>query len=122
MCDPCPVHYRRPLFADPCPARCPQFPVDGYFTFVLEPYGTVIGEAGIIVDEAQGVGTATIVKDPKEDGIYGIPPPGEYQGARTLACNDPSLNSAWIHGYRGRLSPSTLQHCTHHACICQPCL
>ena len=72
------------VIQSPAPMCCPQCPTDGYFTFELEPYGTVIGEAGILVDTAQGVGTSTIVKDPKEDGIYGIPPPGQYQGARSL--------------------------------------
>ena len=58
-----------------------QYPSTGYFTFELAPYNVTIGEAGIVVDAAQGVGTSTIVKNPKEDGIYGIPPPGQYTGA-----------------------------------------
>ena len=66
------------------PLLLPQFPTSGSFTFQLAPYNTTIGSAGVIVDSAQGVATATIVKDPKEDGIYGIPPPGQYLGARPL--------------------------------------
>jgi hypothetical protein len=61
-----------------------QFPTSGSFTFQLAPYNTTVGSAGVIVDSTQGVATATIVKDPKEDGIYGIPPPGQYIGARPL--------------------------------------
>ena len=57
-----------------------QYPSTGYFIFQLVPYNVTIGEAGIIVDAAQGTGTSTIVKNPKEDGIYGIPPPGQYTG------------------------------------------
>ena len=70
-----------------------QFPTSGSFTFQLAPYNTTIGSAGVIVDSTQGVAAATIVKDPKEDGIYGIPPPGQYIGARPLLPACPVLQT-----------------------------
>ena len=72
-----------------------QFPTTGFFTFELAPYNTTIGEAGIIVDSSQGVGTSTIVKDPKEEGIYGIPPPGQYQGAHQLCLLHACMRMPW---------------------------
>ena len=45
------------------------------------PYNVTIGRGGVLVDAKQGIATVTIVKSPKEEGIYGIPPVGQWQGA-----------------------------------------
>lgn len=48
--------------------------------FELLPGNITIGRGGVLVDSVQGIATTTIVKSPKEEGIYGIPPPGQWQG------------------------------------------
>ena len=63
-----------------------QFPTTGYITFELMPGNITIGEGGVLVDSTQGLSAVTIVKSPKEKGIYGIPPYGQWQGD----CRSPS--------------------------------
>lgn len=62
-----------------------QFPTTGYITFNLMPYNVTIGRGGVLVDAKQGIATVTIVKSPKEEGIYGIPPVGQWQGTLTYS-------------------------------------
>jgi hypothetical protein len=57
-----------------------QVPTTGFVEYQLLPGNMTIGEAGVLVDSQQGIAYATIVKSPKEEGIYGIPPPGQWLG------------------------------------------
>lgn len=61
-------------------AAAAQVPTTGFITFELLPGNITIGQGGVLVDSAQGLAVVTIVKSPKEKGIYGIPPLGEWQG------------------------------------------
>ena len=89
-----------------------QFPTTGYITFNLLPYNVTIGRGGVLVDASQGIAAVTIVKSPKEEGIYGIPPVGQWQGTSTyssccmqqLICCHPrrtALHSANVHEGKG---------------------
>ncbi|KAK9902206.1 hypothetical protein WJX75_007756 [Coccomyxa subellipsoidea] len=62
-----------------------QFPTTGYITFELMPGNITIGEGGVLVDSTQGLAAVTIVKSPKEKGIYGIPPYGQWQVVATYS-------------------------------------
>ncbi|BDA48298.1 hypothetical protein COCOBI_11-5580 [Coccomyxa sp. Obi] len=62
-----------------------QVPTTGYITFNLLPYNVTIGRGGVLVDAQQGVATVTIVKSPKGEGIYGIPPVGQWQVVATYS-------------------------------------
>ena len=53
----------------------------GYVEFTLVPAGTPIGQGGIVPDRKLGLASVTIVKQPGNSGVYGIPPPGSYTGA-----------------------------------------
>lgn len=73
-----------------------QFPTTGYITFNLLPYNVTIGRGGVLVDATQGLAAVTIVKSPKEEGIYGIPPVGQWQGAITCS---PSCCMPHMYGF-----------------------
>lgn len=55
-------------------------PTTGFVVFQLLPGNITVGQAGIIADTKQGIASAVIVKSPKESGVYGIPPPGQWTG------------------------------------------
>ena len=57
-----------------------QVPQTGYVSFTLVPSGTPIGQGGIIPASNLGLASVTIVKQPGNQGVYGIPPPGAYTG------------------------------------------
>ena len=57
-----------------------QVPQTGYVQFTLVPAGTPIGQGGIVPDTNLGLASVTIVKQPGNSGVYGIPPAGSYTG------------------------------------------
>lgn len=62
-----------------------QVPQTGYVSFTLVPSGTPIGQGGIIPANNLGLASVTIVKQPGNQGVYGIPPPGAYTGDALFA-------------------------------------
>ena len=52
----------------------------GYVEFTLVPAGTPIGQGGIVPDQRLGLASVTIVKQPGNSGVYGVPPAGSYTG------------------------------------------
>lgn len=52
----------------------------GYVEFTLVPAGTPIGQGGVVPDKRLGLASVTIVKQPGNSGVYGVPPPGSYTG------------------------------------------
>ena len=56
----------------------------GYVEFTLVPAGTPIGQGGVVPDRKLGLASVTIVKQPGNSGVYGIPPPGSYTGRNFL--------------------------------------
>ncbi len=81
-----------------------QVPQTGYVSFTLVPSGTPIGQGGIIPANNLGLASVTIVKQPGNQGVYGIPPPGAYTGDLLFAA---ILGLGFLHTLLARPSSRT---------------
>ena len=80
-----------------------QVPMTGYVEFTLVPAGTPIGQGGIVPDKRLGLASVTIVKQPGNSGVYGVPPARvlhrwEFSPAISLLLVATSLQLA-VNGY-----------------------
>ncbi len=77
-----------------------QVPMTGYVEFTLVPAGTPIGQGGIVPDKRLGLASVTIVKQPGNSGVYGVPPAGSYTGGLggyiLLCCHLTSTGCQWL--------------------------
>ena len=74
-----------------------QVPQTGYVSFTLVPSGTPIGQGGIIPANNLGLASVTIVKQPGNQGVSGIPPPGAYTGDALSATNSCFCSQGSLH-------------------------